>query len=79
MYVETTGAIHVLAVSYGKREPGFVPPGPRRFGFEYWAANICNHDYFHQHYFRDDPAPIQMNCPLEGRFNILFLFSISSF
>src|SRR5581483_2931013 len=57
-----TGFVGKWHLQGGKREPGFVPPGPRRFGFEYWAANICSHDYFHQHYFRDDPTPI----PIEG-------------
>jgi arylsulfatase A-like enzyme len=37
----------------GPREPGFVPAGPRRHGFQYWAANECNHDYFYNWYFRD--------------------------
>jgi arylsulfatase A-like enzyme len=55
-----TGFIGKWHLQGGKREPGFVPPGPRRFGFEYWAANICSHDYFHQHYFRDVPNPIPM-------------------
>ncbi len=44
----------------GKRFPGVVPPGPKRAGFPYWAANICNHSYLHQDYFRDDPTPIPM-------------------
>ncbi len=57
-----TGFVGKWHLQGGKREPGFVPPGPRRFGFEFWAANICSHDYFHQHYFRDDPKPI----PMEG-------------
>ena len=55
-----TGFVGKWHLQGGKREPGFVPPGPRRFGFQYWAANICSHDYFHQHYFRDDPKPIPM-------------------
>ncbi|WP_162180006.1 sulfatase [Bryobacter aggregatus] len=45
----------------GPRMPGFIPPGPRRQGFEYWAANECSHDHFHAQYFRDDPKPIAMN------------------
>jgi arylsulfatase A-like enzyme len=57
-----TGFVGKWHLQGGKRQPGFVPPGPRRFGFEFWAANICSHDYFHQHYFRDDPTPI----PIEG-------------
>ena len=55
-----TGFIGKWHLEGGKRLPGFVPPGPRRQGFEFWAANICSHDYFHQQYFRDDPAPIKM-------------------
>ena len=55
-----TGFVGKWHVQGGMREPGFVPPGPRRQGFEFWAANICSHDYFHMHYFRDDPKPIPM-------------------
>lgn len=53
-----TGFIGKWHLEGGKRQPGFVPPGPRRQGFDYWAATICDHDYFHSHYFRDDPKPI---------------------
>jgi arylsulfatase A-like enzyme len=56
-----TGFVGKWHLEGGKREPGFVPPGPRRFGFEYWAANICSHDYYHQHYFRDDHKPISIS------------------
>ena len=56
-----TGFVGKWHLAGGKREPGFVPPGPRRFGFEFWAANICSHDYLHQHYFRDDPKPIPIS------------------
>ena len=42
----------------GKRLPGYVPPGPRRQGFDFWAANICSHDYWNMHFFRDDPRPV---------------------
>ena len=44
----------------GRRLPGYVPPGPRRQGFDFWAANICSHDYWNMHFFRDDPTPIAM-------------------
>ena len=44
----------------GPRSPGFVPPGPARQGYDFWAANICQHDYFKTRYFRDDPTPIAM-------------------
>ena len=55
-----TGFIGKWHLEGGKRLPGFVPPGPRRQGFQFWAANICSHAYFNQQYFRDDPAPIRM-------------------
>ena len=43
----------------GLRKPGFVPK-ERRLGFQWWAANECNHNYFNTEYFRDDPTPIPM-------------------
>ena len=42
----------------GTEEPGFVPPGPRRHGFEYWAAFNRGRRYFDSIYFRDTPEPI---------------------
>lgn len=33
----------------------FTPPGPRRRGFEFWAAYNCTHDYFHPRLYRDTP------------------------
>ncbi len=33
----------------------FTPPGPRRFGFEHWAAFNCSHDYFRPCFYRDAP------------------------
>ncbi len=42
----------------GPRMPGFVPPGPRRHGYQVWAANECNHNYFYNWFFRDADAPI---------------------
>lgn len=44
----------------GLREPGFVPPGPRRQGFEFWAAHECSHRHFNNHYFRDKDTPIPL-------------------
>ena len=38
--------------------PGFVPPGPRRQGFTFWAANECDHRHFRPTYFRDTDRPI---------------------
>ncbi len=39
----------------------FTPPGPRRFGFDFWAAYNCSHDYFHPRYFRDDSTVIELS------------------
>lgn len=55
-----TGFVGKWHLEGGKRQPGFVPPGPRRQGFEFWAANICSHNYWNMHYFRDSPTPIEM-------------------
>jgi arylsulfatase A-like enzyme len=53
-----TGFIGKWHLDGGPREPGYVPPGPRRHGFQYWAANECNHNYFYNWYFRDENVPI---------------------
>ncbi len=53
-----TGFIGKWHLDGGKRLPGFVPPGPRRQGFSYWAANECDHRHFHPTYFRDDDRPV---------------------
>jgi arylsulfatase A-like enzyme len=55
-----TGFVGKWHLEGGKRLPGFVPPGPRRQGFDYWAANICTHDYWNMQFFRDEPTPIAM-------------------
>lgn len=38
----------------------FIPPGPRRRGFDdLWAVNNCNHDYFNAYYYlNDNPEPV---------------------
>lgn len=43
----------------GDERPGFVPPGPRRRGFEYWAAFNRGHAYFDSTYYRDTPDPVR--------------------
>jgi arylsulfatase A-like enzyme len=53
-----TGFIGKWHLDGGIRMPGFVPPGPRRQGFQFWAASECNHNHFHPLYFRNTPAPI---------------------
>ena len=42
----------------GADRSGFTPAGPRRQGFDYWAACNCNHLYYESYYYRDDPEPI---------------------
>lgn len=40
----------------------WTPPGPRRHGFDYWAAYNCSHDYFRaDKYYRDLPVPIRVD------------------
>jgi len=53
-----TGFVGKWHLDGGYRMPGFVPPGPRRQGFAFWAANECNHSHFDSLYFRDTPEPL---------------------
>jgi arylsulfatase A-like enzyme len=53
-----TGYVGKWHLDGGPREPGYVPPGPRRHGFQYWAANECSINYFYNWYFRDENVPI---------------------
>ncbi len=55
-----TGFVGKWHLDGGKRLPGFVPPGPRRQGFEFWAANECSHTHFRTQYFRDRNVPVPM-------------------
>jgi len=43
----------------GEGKPGFVPPGPRRHGYDYWAAFNRGHSYYRSTYYLDDATPIQ--------------------
>jgi arylsulfatase A-like enzyme len=54
-----TGFVGKWHLDGGPRLPGFVPPGPRRQGFKFWAANECEHNHFHPVYFRDNDQPIK--------------------
>jgi len=45
----------------GSYRGGFTPPGPRRQGFDFWAANECTHAYMNTFYYRDDPEPIYID------------------
>ncbi len=56
-----TGFIGKWHLDGGPRMPGFIPPGPRRHGFQFWAANECNHSHFNTQYFRDTPEPIAIH------------------
>ncbi len=53
-----TGFVGKWHLDGGRRMPGFVPPGPRRQGFEFWAANECNHNHFDSIYFHDTDEPV---------------------
>lgn len=53
-----TGFVGKWHLDGGPRNPGFVPPGPRRQGFEFWAAYQCHHQHFLPSYFRDTPEMI---------------------
>ncbi|MCW5963477.1 MAG: sulfatase [Bryobacterales bacterium] len=62
-----TGFVGKWHLDGGPRMPGFVPPGPRRQGFEYWAANQCSHRHFDTQYFRDTEEPIPANGKFESQ------------
>lgn len=53
-----TGFIGKWHLDGGPRQPGWIPPGARRQGFEFWAANEVSHAHFDTQYFRDEPTPI---------------------
>ena len=53
-----TGFIGKWHLDGGARMPGYVPTGPRRLGFDFWAANECNHSHFDSSYFKDTPEPV---------------------
>ncbi|HVY94276.1 MAG TPA: sulfatase [Bryobacteraceae bacterium] len=53
------GKWHMYGSPQGKyeRRTAYIPPD-HRFGFHYWKANECTHDYNHSIYYEDDnPAP----------------------
>jgi arylsulfatase A-like enzyme len=53
-----TGLVGKWHLDGGQRLPGFIPPGLRRHGFQFWAANECDHNPTHSQYFRDTSEPI---------------------
>ena len=56
-----TGFVGKWHLDGGPRLPGFVPPGPRRQGYQFWAANQCSHQHFNNTIFRDTPDPIHLD------------------
>jgi len=44
----------------GRLNPQFVPPGPKRQGFDYWAASNFIHNYFNSYYYRDTDEKIMI-------------------
>ncbi|MFC1734716.1 sulfatase-like hydrolase/transferase [Candidatus Hydrogenedentota bacterium] len=54
------GKWHIDGVNRG----AFIPPGPRRQGFDdFWAGTECNHWYFQGYYYDDDSAtPVWFDC-----------------
>ena len=56
-----TGFVGKWHLDGGPRLPGFVPPGPRRQGYQFWAANQCSHQHFNNTIFRDTPDPIRLD------------------
>jgi arylsulfatase A-like enzyme len=45
---------------YGSSQ--YIPPGPKRHGFDYWAASNIIHDYFNSYYFTDTDEKV----PIDG-------------
>ena len=41
-------------------EPEFVPPGPARLGYQYWAAFNFHTEFAHAFYYRDTPRRLYM-------------------
>ena len=56
-----TGFIGKWHLDGGQRQPGFIPPGPRRQGFQFWAANSCDHRHFDSHYYHDTDRKIPID------------------
>lgn len=56
-----TGFVGKWHLDGGPRLPGFVPPGDRRQGFEFWAGNQCSHTHFRNWYYRDAAERIYLD------------------
>lgn len=55
-----TGFIGKWHLDGGPKDPGYVPPH-RRQGFQFWAANECNHKHFKSSYYRNDSVSIPIS------------------
>lgn len=47
--------------SGAKKWDAYIPPGPRRFGFDYWYAYNANDRHMSPHYWQDTPKKIQVH------------------
>lgn len=56
-----TGFVGKWHLDGGPRLPGYVPPGDRRQGFEFWAGNQCSHTHFRNWYYRDSAERIYLD------------------
>lgn len=56
-----TGFVGKWHLDGGDRLPGYVPPGPRRQGFDFWAANQCDHRHFDGWYFQTDGEKVEID------------------
>ena len=55
-----TGYIGKWHIDGGPRDR-FIPPGPRRLGFDdFWAVANCRHEYFDAQFHRDTPETIRV-------------------
>lgn len=59
-YGYTSGFIGKWHLDGGPKDPGYIPPS-RRQGFNYWAANECNHNHFKSIFFKNDSIPVSIN------------------
>jgi arylsulfatase A-like enzyme len=40
----------------GQNRCAYIPPGPRRQGYQYWDAINCDHNYIHEAYYKDNDS-----------------------
>lgn len=55
------GEAYIGKTKYNHGVEGYIPPGPMRHGFDYWAVHHCTHAYWNSCYYRDEPEPIQID------------------